>query len=82
MTMPAERLLDMAGLAEYLDVPLGWVREKVAARQIPCHRIGKHVRFAPDDIDAILAATAEPVKRVPTLDEVAAKRAATGSRTA
>lgn len=72
----------MAGLAEYLGLPFGWVREKVAKREIPFRRLGKHVRFSPDDVAAILADAEEPVKRVPTRDEVAARRASARSRSA
>lgn len=59
--------LDMAALAEELGVPFSWVKEKVAARQLPHRRYGKHVRFTAEDVAAIRAASAEPVAAAPPI---------------
>ncbi len=56
-----QRLLNIDELAELLGVKRGWVRDKVTARQLPHHRIGRHVRFTAEDVEAIVAAAAEPV---------------------
>ena len=67
MTAPTlpDGLLDIDGLAEYLRVPRSWVRDKVTARAIPHTRIGRHVRFAPEHVAAIVAAGEEPVLNGP-----------------
>lgn len=41
--------------AAELSLPVSWLQKKVAARQIPHRRYGRHVRFADDDIAAIRA---------------------------
>ncbi|MFI6320997.1 helix-turn-helix domain-containing protein [Nonomuraea sp. NPDC050556] len=46
--------------AERLNVPESWLREKVAKRQIPHTRLGKHVRFTEDDLEEILRAARQP----------------------
>lgn len=63
MTAPTlpDRLLDIDGLAEYLGVPRSWVRDKITARALPHTRIGRHVRFAPEHVAAIVAEGEEPV---------------------
>lgn len=48
-------LLTIAQAAERLNVPYTWLRDKVTARQVPHHRLGKHVRFTEDDLDQLLA---------------------------
>lgn len=62
MTAPTEltKLLDITELADVLGVPRTWVRDKVTARQIPFTRVGRHVRFDQEDIDAIVAAGKQP----------------------
>lgn len=56
-----DRLLDIAGLAEYLGVPRTWVRDQVTARAIPFTKIGRHTRFAQHHIDQIVAAGEQKV---------------------
>lgn len=48
------RTIDEA--AAYLNVPAATLRDKVTARQVPFTRIGRHVRFSPDHLAAIIAA--------------------------
>lgn len=58
------RLLTKDELAEVLGVPASWVRAKAAAHEIPHRRIGRHIRFAPEDVAAILAASKQtPIDR-------------------
>lgn len=45
-------LLDVSGLAIHLGVTERFVRRLVEERRVPFHKIGKFVRFRPDDIDA------------------------------
>jgi excisionase family DNA binding protein len=54
------KLLDIDGLADYLGVPRTWVRDMVTARQIPFRKIGRHVRFHPDDVAEIEKAAKQP----------------------
>lgn len=60
-----ERWLDIDGLADLLGVSRSWVRDKVTARELPHHRPGRHVRFTPEDVEAIAALTSEPVRAEP-----------------
>lgn len=56
---PGEQILftaEQAGAA--LAVPGSWLRDKAAAGQIPCRRLGKHLRFARADLDTIAAEAA------------------------
>lgn len=39
-----------------------WVRAEARAGRLPHHKIGKVYVFTPDDVEAILAATAVPVR--------------------
>ncbi len=48
---PPPRLLDIAGLAQQLGVTERFVRRLVEERRVPFHKIGKFVRFHPDDVD-------------------------------
>jgi excisionase family DNA binding protein len=59
--------------AQMLKVRESWLRKKAAARQIPCTFLGKHLRFSPTDLTAIITASAQPAlgrrprRRGPTL---------------
>jgi excisionase family DNA binding protein len=46
--------------AEILGVPRTWVRDKVTNRKIPHTRIGKHVRFTDEHLQAISDAGYQP----------------------
>ena len=48
-------LLDIAGLAIQLGVTERFVRRLVEDNRVPYHKIGKFVRFHPDDITAWVA---------------------------
>ena len=48
-------LLSITEAAIYLNVPEGWLRKKVSAKGVPFTRIGKHVRFTPEHLAAIVA---------------------------
>ena len=49
------RLHTPAEAAEILRIRESWLRDKAAARTIPCTFIGKHLRFSDDDITQIMA---------------------------
>ncbi|WP_406021851.1 helix-turn-helix domain-containing protein [Nocardioides sp. NBC_00850] len=54
-------LLTIEEAAAYLNVPTRWVAEAVRRRRIRCSRIGKHVRFRPEHLDELIAASEQPV---------------------
>jgi excisionase family DNA binding protein len=43
-------LLDAAGAAELLNVPKSWVLAEARADRIPHVRLGRYVRFDPDEL--------------------------------
>jgi excisionase family DNA binding protein len=49
-----------AEAAQRLRVRESWLRKKAAARDVPCTFLGKHLRFSPADLAAIVAASARP----------------------
>ena len=54
MTTATDRFLDVAGLAELLGLPsTRWVYEQTAGNRIPHTRLGKYIRFSPEDVEAI-----------------------------
>lgn len=57
-----QRLLDVADLAERLCVSERFVRRIVAERRIPIQRVGRHIRFREEDVDAFLEAGYLPRK--------------------
>lgn len=52
---PAPGLLDVEATAAYLGVPVRFVRRVIAQRRIAFHKVGKYVRFHPEDLDRYLA---------------------------
>lgn len=50
-------LMDIATLAEHLGVTERFIRGLVEHHRVPYHKIGKFVRFHPDDIADWLANT-------------------------
>ena len=51
----AIRLLGVLELADRLGTSERFVRRLVSERRVPFHKVGKFVRFDPEDIDAWLA---------------------------
>ena len=49
------RLLGVLDVAERLGTSERFVRRLVSERRVPFHKVGKFVRFDPDDIDIWLA---------------------------
>jgi hypothetical protein len=48
--------------AQMLQVRPSWLRRRAAARSIPCRFLGKHLRFAREDIDQIADASRQDVQ--------------------
>jgi excisionase family DNA binding protein len=46
--------------AALLQIRPSWLRKQAAARQIPCTFLGRHLRFSPADLAAIIAAHTRP----------------------
>jgi excisionase family DNA binding protein len=46
--------------AALLRVRASWLRKKAVAREVPCTFLGKHLRFSPADLAAIVTASARP----------------------
>ncbi len=46
-----------AQAAQRLQVGESWLRRRAAARTMPCTFLGKHLRFSPADLAAIIAQT-------------------------
>ncbi|WDZ87226.1 hypothetical protein [Micromonospora cathayae] len=55
-------LMDDAGLAHRLGVPVGWVEAKAKASEIPCTFIGKHRRYTEEHFQQIVAAGERPAR--------------------
>jgi excisionase family DNA binding protein len=49
------RLLSVAEVAARLGVAEKWVRNKIASRDLVFVKVGGHVRFRPEDIEAYIA---------------------------
>lgn len=49
-------LLDVAGAADYLSSSEHFVRRLVRERRVPFIKLGRFVRFDPDDLDAFIEA--------------------------
>lgn len=59
-----EALIDTEEVAARLGVTVRFVRRLVHERRIPFHRIGRHVRFDPVDVEAFIAdGRVEPFSR-------------------
>jgi excisionase family DNA binding protein len=50
-----DRLLRPEQAAWYLNVKTSWVYEAVRAGRLPCHRVGRHIRFTRHMLDDWLA---------------------------
>lgn len=50
------RLFTISEAAALLNVPEGWLRKKVSAREVPHTRLGKHVRFTPEHLRDVITA--------------------------
>ena len=55
-----EPLYDIEGAAAYLNIPARWVADAVRAGKIRHERFGKHIRFAQEHLDELLAACEQP----------------------
>jgi excisionase family DNA binding protein len=59
-----ERLLTADDVAEFLSVPVSWVREATRSGAMPCVRLGRYVRFERDAVEAWLESCKQPGRTV------------------
>jgi excisionase family DNA binding protein len=50
--------------AERLAIPESWLRRKAGQRLIPCTKLGKHLRFSPNDLARIARDGAQAARTV------------------
>ncbi len=60
-------LLTVAQVAAELGVPPSWLSNRVASRTVTCTRLGRHVRFTPAQVQAIVDAAEQPVLAAPAV---------------
>ncbi|CAN5123957.1 hypothetical protein BH11ACT5_BH11ACT5_02610 [soil metagenome] len=53
-SQPRRPLLDVAAAAAYLTTGEHFVRRLVRERRVPFHKVGRFVRFDPDDLDRFI----------------------------
>jgi excisionase family DNA binding protein len=53
---PTAELLTCQEAAEYLHVPVRFIRRLIAERRIPFHKCGRYVRLKRSDLDAFVEA--------------------------
>ena len=44
------KLVDVAEMARILSVPKSWIYQRTYLGTIPCRKIGKYVRFDPNEV--------------------------------
>lgn len=59
-----EHLLDAAGLATCLNVPVTWIEQSARDGRIPSVRVGRRVRFRRTDVEAAISSTKGSVPRL------------------
>lgn len=63
MTPTASPLLAVPDAAAKLATSERWVRRAIAERRLPFVKVGRHVRFRPEDLDAYIdRQTVQPVE--------------------
>ena len=60
----SERLLDAREVAEWLGVPVSWVRESTRSGAMPCVELGRYRRYERADIEAWLAQCKQPARTI------------------
>jgi excisionase family DNA binding protein len=63
-TIAKPNLLDVAGVADYMNINIRQVRRMIELRKLPVIKIGKHVRIAQADIDSFLKANTREVREL------------------
>ena len=58
--MVTDRLLDAKEVAEWLNVPVSWVRESTRAGAMPCLELGRYKRYRESDVAKWLEERSRP----------------------
>lgn len=74
-----DRLLDAKEVAARLGVSESWVREAARTGALPCVRLGRYVRFDPDDVERWIETCKTPGRSI-RLRSHDAVRAAEGGK--
>lgn len=56
----SERLLDAREVAEWLGVPVSWVRESTRSGAMPCVELGRYRRYRRAAVEAWLEECSQP----------------------
>jgi excisionase family DNA binding protein len=56
----SDRLLDATEVAEWLNVPVSWVRESTRSGAMPCVELGRYKRYRENDVAEWLESCAKP----------------------
>ena len=54
------QLVNVDRMAEILGVPVSWLYQRTRLNAIPCVRVGKYVRFKPDEVVQFLQTKERP----------------------
>jgi excisionase family DNA binding protein len=59
-----DKYLTVPQAADYLNTSERFIRRLIAERRVAFHRVGRHVRFTPADLDAFVeSGRVEPITR-------------------
>jgi excisionase family DNA binding protein len=56
----SDRLLDAQDIADWLNVPVSWVRESTRAGAMPCVKLGRYRRYRESDVATWLEDCSRP----------------------
>lgn len=59
-----ERLLDAREVAEWLGVPVSWVRESTRSGAMPCVELGRYRRYVRADVEVWLESCKQPGRAI------------------
>lgn len=63
----SEGLRNIQDAADWLGIPAKTLQGYVTARTVPFTKVGRHVRFSQEHLDAIVAAGEQPVVTAPSV---------------
>lgn len=59
-----DRLLDAREVADWLGVPVSWVRESTRSGVMPCVELGRYRRYRREAVEAWLAECSRPGRTI------------------
>jgi excisionase family DNA binding protein len=60
----SDRLLDAKEVAEWLNVPVSWIRESTRSGAMPCVELGRYRRYREADVTAWLQECSRPARAI------------------